>query len=168
MSDSGDDDLASALRKLSMAKFKKENLPKRDTDPLWDRLLSPPFNMDLNEAYALKNSVLNPPPAPVIVPTATSNPQRPIDLAFSGSPCGDLMQCLDKVPDVSLRVALLGPGPCLLNGLPPVIVSSNHTVIGVNTEMMEGVLAQLQRFVKSLNPATKSNMKDEHLMAIRL
>lgn len=52
------EDLLSAFRKLDVVGLKTDHLPKRESDSLWGQLMSAPFSMNWNEAYALKNWVL--------------------------------------------------------------------------------------------------------------
>jgi TPR repeat protein len=150
---------ASASKKLRDNGFPLVDLPRLPTSPIWNKLEVAPFSLSVAEISALHNHVednLRPPISPLI------------EHDFGCSPAGDLAGCLVGVPDVSLHVALLGPGACLYNELPAVVTTRSGKNVTVTKQLVEEVLNDLTKWLRSLPYDRKPSIEDEYIMAIRL
>jgi hypothetical protein len=71
----------------------------------------------------------------------TAMPKTDIDFSFS--PLRDLQYFLDSTADVSVRQALLGPGPCLRDILPAVVPS---TMLPITDTVIEEMIEEHERW----------------------
>jgi hypothetical protein len=91
----------------------------------------------------------------------TAMPKTDIDFSFS--PLRDLQYFLDSTADVSVRQALLGPGPCLRDILPAVVPS---TMLPITDIVIEEMIEEHERWLHLLVDRPPLPLK--YLLAIRL
>jgi uncharacterized protein YkuJ len=136
----------SAQAVLFQNSFSLDDLPRARDDPLWNDIRHD-FKLSLNQVAALKNYAASLPPVPKA------------DVCFTFSPVADLQYCLDNIPDVTVRQALLGPGPCLKDA----IESATNLPA---TEELEAMISKHLSWLHEL--ANRPPVGIEYLLAIRL
>jgi hypothetical protein len=81
-------------------------------------LLRNELDLTMRQCLALRALV---PPKPTAATTVVHE-------EFSMGPVGAMQNCLDFAPDVTVRQAVLGPGPCVFDLLPAIEPTSNYAV----------------------------------------